>query len=97
MHRALLYGYYRRHGVPLPGYSVRACPRPAHETESDGMAATNVDSLTPITLISGFLGAGKTTLLKHLLENKAGLKAPRPPCPLPPAVLTIHSPRTAQC
>ena len=31
-------------------------------------------SLTPITILSGFLGAGKTTLLKHILENKQGLK-----------------------
>ena len=56
---------------------------------------------TPITLLSGFLGAGKTTLLKHLLENKAGLKAPLPPaqrCRRQPALRSsfAHGPcRTA--
>ena len=32
------------------------------------------DSVTPVTLLSGFLGTGKTTALKHLLENKEGLR-----------------------
>ncbi len=31
-------------------------------------------SLTPVTLLSGFLGTGKTSALKNILENKAGLK-----------------------
>jgi len=45
-----------------------------------GMTSNNsIDSIipptvTPVTLLSGFLGSGKTTTLQHLLENKDGLR-----------------------
>ena len=31
-------------------------------------------TVTPVTMLSGFLGAGKTTLLRNLLQNKEDLK-----------------------
>ncbi|EKQ69978.1 putative GTPase, G3E family [Leptolyngbyaceae cyanobacterium JSC-12] len=31
-------------------------------------------SVTPVTIITGFLGSGKTTLLNHILNNRQGLK-----------------------
>lgn len=31
-------------------------------------------SLTPVTLLTGYLGAGKTTLLNHILNNQKGYK-----------------------
>ena len=36
------------------------------------MAPMEVDSLLPVTVLSGFLGAGKTSLLTHVLHNQEG-------------------------
>jgi len=46
----------------------------APEPAAKRFKPTTTGSMTPITILSGFLGAGKTTLLKHILENKQGLK-----------------------
>ncbi|TMP64359.1 4-hydroxytetrahydrobiopterin dehydratase, partial [Pseudoalteromonas ruthenica] len=35
---------------------------------------SNIPSLLPVTVLSGFLGAGKTTVLNHILSNREGLK-----------------------
>lgn len=33
-------------------------------------AAPNVNDLTPITVVTGFLGAGKTTLVNYILKEQ---------------------------
>ena len=38
------------------------------------LVVPRLESVTPVTLLSGFLGAGKTTCLSHLLSNVEGLR-----------------------